>query len=151
MRYLLTKICTIKNAQQQEMNTSPSYKEIPMPSIWFSLIPIASLITMLTFSVITFGVDTLAGASQLTLLVSAGIAAAIGMGVYKLSWKHIEESFISSISPVMPSILLLLLIGALSGAWMCSGIVPGFIYYGTWNSASRDILTEPNAESPSTM
>ena len=112
------------------MNTSPSCKEIPMPSIWLSLIPIASLITMLTFSVITFGVDTLAGASQLTLLVSAGIAAAIGMGVYKLSWKHIEESFISSISPVMPSILLLLLIGALSGAWMCSGIVPGFIYYG---------------------
>ena len=112
------------------MNTSPSCKEIPMPSIWLSLIPIASLITMLTFSVITFGVDTLAGASQLTLLVSAGIAAAIGMGVYKMTWKHIEGSFISSISPVMPSIILLLLIGALSGAWMCSGIVPGFIYYG---------------------
>ena len=112
------------------MKNNTVSKEIPMPSIWLSLIPIASLITMLTFSVITFGVDTLAGASQLTLLVSAGIAAAIGMGVYKLSWKHIEESFISSISPVMPSILLLLLIGALSGAWMCSGIVPGFIYYG---------------------
>ena len=85
---------------------------------------------MLSFSVISFGVDTLSGASQLTLLVSAAIAAAIGMGVYKISWKQIEESFIASISPVMPSIILLLLIGALGGAWMCSGIVPGFIYYG---------------------
>jgi NhaC family Na+:H+ antiporter len=85
---------------------------------------------MLSFSVISFGVDTLSGASQLTLLVSAAIAAAIGMGVYKISWNKIEKSFIDSISPVMPSIILLLLIGALSGAWMCSGIVPGFIYYG---------------------
>jgi NhaC family Na+:H+ antiporter len=30
----------------------------------------------------------------------------------------------------MPSVLILLTIGALSGAWMVSGIVPGFIYYG---------------------
>lgn len=112
------------------MKTTSSHAEIPLPSICLSFIPLVALITMLSFSVISFGVDTLSGASQLTLLASAGIAAAIGMGVYKISWKHIEQSFISSISPVMPSIILLLFIGALSGAWMCSGIVPGFIYYG---------------------
>lgn len=112
------------------MKTTSSHAEIPLPSICLSFIPLVALITMLSFSVISFGVDTLSGASQLTLLASAGIAAAIGMGVYKISWKHIEQSFISSISPVMPSIILLLFIGALSGTWMCSGIVPGFIYYG---------------------
>ena len=30
----------------------------------------------------------------------------------------------------MPAVLILLVIGALSGAWMAGGIVPGFIYYG---------------------
>ncbi len=101
-----------------------------LPSIWLSLLPVIALVSMLSFSVITFGVDTLSGASQLTLLISAAIAAAIGMGVYKMSWAQIEDSFVSSISSVMPSVILLLFIGALSGAWMCSGIVPGFIYYG---------------------
>lgn len=112
------------------MNTDSQYKEIPTPSAWLSLIPIAFLVVMLFFSVVSFGVDTLSGASQLTLLISAGIAAAIAMGVYKISWAQIEHSIISSISTVMPSVILLLFIGALSGAWMCSGIVPGFIYYG---------------------
>lgn len=112
------------------MNNSISSEKIPTPSIWLSIIPLIALITMLSFSVVSFGVNTLSGASQLTLLISAGIAAGIGMGVYKLSWKYIEESFVSSISAVIPSVILLLFIGALSGAWMCSGIVPGFIYYG---------------------
>ena len=112
------------------MNADTACKRIPTPSIWLSLIPIVSLIVMLFFSVLSFGVDTLSGASQLTLLISAGIAASIAMGVYKITWAQIEQSIVSSISMVMPSIILLLFIGALSGAWMCSGIVPGFIYYG---------------------
>ena len=112
------------------MNADTACKRIPTPPIWLSLIPIVSLIVMLFFSVLSFGVDTLSGASQLTLLISAGIAASIAMGVYKITWVQIEQSIVSSISMVMPSIILLLFIGALSGAWMCSGIVPGFIYYG---------------------
>jgi NhaC family Na+:H+ antiporter len=52
------------------------------------------------------------------------------MGVYKLSWTAVEHSIVSGIGEVMPSVLILLVIGALSGAWMASGIVPGFIYYG---------------------
>lgn len=46
---------------------------IPLPSIWLSLVP---LVAMLAFSVCTFGIATLSGASQLTLLV-----AAAGLGI----------------------------------------------------------------------
>lgn len=98
----------------------------PLPSVLISFVPIVALVVMLSFSVCAFGIDTLGGASQLVLLVSAGIAAAIGMGVYRLKWEALERSVVSSIGEVMPSILILLLIGALSGAWMASGIVPGF-------------------------
>lgn len=112
------------------MTRTQNDRPVPMPSVWLALVPIAALVAMLFFSVCTFGVDTLSGASQLTLLLSAGIAAAIGVGVLKISWDRLEGAFVSSVAAVMPSIVILLLIGALSGAWMCSGIVPGFIYYG---------------------
>ena len=99
---------------------------VALPSVWLSLLPIVVLVALLFFAVSTFGTDTLSGASQLALLFSGAVAAALGMGVYKLSWTAVE----SGIGEVMPSVLILLVIGALSGAWMASGIVPGFIYYG---------------------
>lgn len=101
-----------------------------LPSVWLSMVPIVVLVTLLFFAVGTFGTDTLSGASQLALLFSGGVAAALGIGVYRLSWTAIERSIVSGIGDVMPSVLILLVIGALSGAWMVSGIVPGFIYYG---------------------
>ena len=101
-----------------------------LPSVWLSMVPIVVLVTLLYFAVGTFGTDTLSGASQLALLFSGGVAAALGVGVYRLSWTAIERSIVSGIGDVMPSVLILLVIGALSGAWMVSGIVPGFIYYG---------------------
>lgn len=105
--------------------------ESRLPPIWLSLVPVIVLVTMLAFSVFAFGVDTLSGASQLTLLVSAGVTSAIGMTALKLKWRTLESMIVAGISDVMPSILILLFIGALSGTWMASGIVPGFIYYGT--------------------
>ena len=101
-----------------------------LPSVWLSLVPVVALVTMLFFSVSTFGTDTLSGASQLSLLFAGAVAAFLGVTVYKLKWSMIEDVFVSGVSSVMPSVLILLIIGALSGAWMVSGIVPGFIYYG---------------------
>ena len=103
---------------------------VALPSVWLSLLPIVVLVALLFFAVSAFGTDTLSGASQLALLFSGAVAAAVGMGVYKLSWTAVEHSIVSGIGEVMPSVLILLVIGALSGAWMASGIVPGFIYYG---------------------
>ena len=94
------------------------------------MIPVVILVLLLFFAVGTFGTDTLSGASQLSLLFSGGVAVAIGMCVYKLKWAAIERAITSGIGDVTTSILILLVIGALSGAWMASGIVPGFIYYG---------------------
>jgi NhaC family Na+:H+ antiporter len=101
-----------------------------LPSVWISMIPVVILVLLLFFAVGTFGTDTLSGASQLSLLFSGGVAVAIGMCVYKLKWAAIERAITSGIGDVTTSILILLVIGALSGAWMASGIVPGFIYYG---------------------
>ena len=94
-----------------------------------ALIPIVFLISFLIFNVLYFGDHTLDGANQVALILSAAIAG--GIAVYLgNSWSYIRSRIVKSISSAMPSILILLLIGALAGTWMISGVVPAMIYYG---------------------
>lgn len=96
---------------------------------WAALSPILVLIALLAYNVYSYGDDSLGGANQLGLLLAAGIAGLIG---YKqgFSWETMLEGIGKSINSVLPSIFILLLIGALAGTWLISGIVPGMIYYG---------------------
>ena len=73
--------------------------------------------------------DTLNGPNQLALLFSGAVAAIIGI-LYGNNWKDILEGISKSIKSVIPSIIILLLIGSLAGTWLISGIVPAMIYYG---------------------
>lgn len=100
------------------------------PSWQVSLIPFAVLIALLVLVVRAYGADALAGGSQVALLVAAGVAVAISMIFYKLPWKHFEEGISDNIRSVSSAVIILLLIGAVSGTWMVSGVVPTMIYYG---------------------
>jgi NhaC family Na+:H+ antiporter len=64
------------------------------------------------------------------LLFAAGFTVVLSMVLYKTSWKVFEESILENITSVGTSIVILLLIGAVSGSWMISGVVPTMIYYG---------------------
>ncbi len=101
-----------------------------MPTPFVSLIPVLSLIGLLFATIRTFGSDALSGSSQVSLLAATAICIFIGMLFYKTAWKDIELAIINNISGVTPAIIILLIIGALSGAWMVSGVVPTLIYYG---------------------
>lgn len=101
-----------------------------MPSWWVSLIPFIVLIATLALVISIFGTDALSGASQVALLFGAGIVVAISLIFYKMPWKVFEQSILENITAVGTSILILLLIGAVSGSWMISGVVPTMIYYG---------------------
>lgn len=100
------------------------------PSLPVSLIPVAALVGMLVAVISVFGDDALSGASQTALLVAAALTAAIGIAVCKVRWADIEEAVAHNIKGVVPGILILLMIGAISGTWMISGVVPTLIYYG---------------------
>ena len=52
------------------------------------------------------------------------------MGGYKRTWKEFEDAITKNIAGISTALLILLLIGALSGAWMVCGVVPTLIYYG---------------------
>ena len=99
------------------------------PSLLQSLIPIFLLIALLTLNVVHFGDHTLDGANQFALILAAAVAGIIAITLGN-KWTAIRQSIVNSISSAMPSILILLLIGALAGTWMLSGVVPTLIYYG---------------------
>ncbi len=104
-------------------------KNIRTPGLFQSLIPIIFLISLLALNVILFGDDTLSGANQIVLLLSATIASIIAISLGH-NWKSIRISIVKSIGSAMPSMLILLLIGSLAGTWLLSGVVPALIYYG---------------------
>ena len=106
-------------------------KETPKtPSAFLSLLPLIVLVLMLVATVRAYGSDSLSGASQVTLLVVSAFCVLIGMCFLKVPWKKFEEAIVFNITNVATAVIILLLIGALSGAWMVSGVVPSLIYYG---------------------
>lgn len=105
-----------------------SMKKIPSPLV--SLFPIAFLVGMLFATIRTFGSDALSGGSQVSLLTTTAICIFIGMAFYRIPWKDYEIAITNNIAGVATAIIILLIIGALSGMWMISGVVPTLIYYG---------------------
>ena len=103
-------------------------KKAPSPLV--SLIPLVVLVIMLFATIRTFGSDALSGVSQVSLLTTTAVCILIGMGFYKIGWKDFELAITNNITGVSTALIILLIIGALSGAWMISGVVPTLIYYG---------------------
>jgi Na+:H+ antiporter, NhaC family len=99
------------------------------PTLLESIIPIIVLVMLLTLNVFIFDDDATYGSNQLALLFAATVAALLSARQgYK--WKAIIDGIVRSISSAMAAILILMLIGALAGTWLISGIVPALIYYG---------------------
>jgi len=96
---------------------------------FFALLPIIVLVVLLAYNVFLFGDNSLGGANQLALLFAAATAAIVGIK-FGSKWRNILDGIKKSISSTTPSLIILLLIGALAGTWLLSGIVPAMIYYG---------------------
>jgi NhaC family Na+:H+ antiporter len=107
------------------MNDMKSSKTLPL---FTAVTPIIVLMGLLFINMQYFD-DALGGANQTALLIAATICGLIAWR-YGKSWKIIEERILHTILTAMGPILILFLIGALSGAWMISGIIPMMIYYG---------------------
>ena len=99
-------------------------------SLLLSFLPLAVLVALLAITIYLLGGDALSGGSQVCLLIAAGICVCVGMGVLHKPWVEFEEAMVRNISGVGTAIIILLIIGALSGAWVVSGVVPTLIYYG---------------------
>jgi Na+:H+ antiporter, NhaC family len=103
---------------------------IRTPALYKALIPVVFLIVLLSFNVLyVFGDNAISGSNQMILLMSAAVAALVGW-TDRISWRQMMAGVERSITSTVPAIIILLLIGALAGTWLLSGVVPAMIYYG---------------------
>lgn len=100
------------------------------PSVWVSLLPLGVLTLLLYVVIRGFGGDAINGGSQMALLSATSVCVMLAIGIYRCKWSVLEEAVIDNIRASASAIIILLLIGAIAGSWMVSGVVPTMIYYG---------------------
>lgn len=100
------------------------------PGLALSLLPIILLVSMISAGVRLFGEEISSGTSQISLLLTTVITSIISIVVLKIPWSKIEKGMMNHLSKTGSAIFILLMIGALTGSWMISGVVPAMIYYG---------------------
>jgi NhaC family Na+:H+ antiporter len=92
-----------------------------------ALAPLLFLVVALVLNVQIYGDRSLEGSNQLILLAAAGVAAMLAPKSRRTAlWQGIQ----GTISDSTKAILILLMVGALAGTWMASGIIPTLIVYG---------------------
>ena len=99
------------------------------PSLLQALLPLVLLVALLAINVMLFGDAGLDGPNQLALLFAAAVALVIG-SFNGNTYDALFDRSVESIRTALGAILILLLIGALAGTWLISGIVPAMIVHG---------------------
>ncbi len=98
-------------------------------NIWEALIPVIALVGMLAYNIYVYGDDALSGSNQFILLMGAAVAAIVGF-TNKVPYKRMLEEVAENVKSTTGALLILLMVGALAGTWLISGIIPSMIYYG---------------------
>ena len=98
-------------------------------SLTESLFPVFILILLLAYNVYIYGDLAMNGSNQFILLLGAAIAVLLGLKKGVL-FKSMINDVSSNLKSITGAILILLFVGALSGTWLISGIIPSMIYYG---------------------
>lgn len=95
-----------------------------MPKLWEALLVLGLLIAVLAVGIIVYGVDP-----HIPMFVGTIAAALMSLHLgYK--WSEVEKSMLDGIYKALQSIIILAIIGILTGVWLDAGVVPTMIYYG---------------------
>ncbi len=104
-------------------------KSIQPISLTLALTPLVLLVILLGINVFYFGDASLDGSNQFILLIGGFLAALVGF-YQKVSYEDMMDAVSSNLKSTSGSLLILLMVGALSGSWLISGIIPSMIFYG---------------------
>ena len=110
--------------------TAEDSRKLTLRRIVIAFVPLVALIGMIVLGVTVFGRDVGDGPSQISLVFATALAAVLAGVAGRVPWSVLEQGITSSIAKAGVSIMILFLIGMLSGAWMIGGVVPTLICYG---------------------
>jgi len=98
-------------------------------TIFQALLPIVILVILLAYNVDIYGDNATSGPNQFALILGGVIAAIVGFK-NNVPYDKMMEAVADNIKSTSSAILILLMVGALAGTWLISGIIPTMIYYG---------------------
>ena len=99
-------------------------------NIWEALIPVLILMALLAYNIfVADGVWLGDYSNQYILLMGGAVAAIVGF-FNKVSISTMIAEVWENWKSVFVPIMILLLVGALAGTWLVSGIIPAMVYYG---------------------
>jgi NhaC family Na+:H+ antiporter len=133
-RFQSRNITGTKNKTMQESDyQAPPGEEVRKDNygigLGLALVPVLALVAMLAYNVYVFGDDALSGSNQFILLMGAAVAAAVG-AIKGVPYKQMMGEVANNLKSTTGALMILLMVGALSGTWLISGVIPAMIYYG---------------------
>src|SRR6187431_2369693 len=99
------------------------------PSLLDALIPMITLVGLLSLTIVLFGVGAADGPLQVALFASALVAGAVALKNGHPT-ASISEAAIGGVASAMGAIYILLAVGALIGTWNLAGTIPTVVAYG---------------------
>jgi NhaC family Na+:H+ antiporter len=99
-------------------------------NIWEALIPVLILMGLLAYNIFWKDGAWLGDYSnQFILLIGGGVAAIVGL-FNKVKITTMIAEIWENLKSVFVPLMILLLVGALAGTWLISGVIPAMVYYG---------------------
>lgn len=99
-------------------------------NIWEALIPVLILMGLLAYNIFwKDGVWLGDYSNQFILLIGGGVAAIVGL-FNKVKITTMIAEIWENLKSVFVPLMILLLVGALAGTWLISGVIPAMVYYG---------------------
>jgi len=99
-------------------------------NIWEALIPVVILMGLLAYNIFFKDGEWLGEYSNQFILLMGGIVAVV-VGLFnKVSVAIMIKEVWENLKSVFVPIVILLLVGALAGTWLISGVIPAMVYYG---------------------
>ena len=99
-------------------------------NIWEALIPVLVLVGLLAYNIFFADGEWLGTYSNQIILLLGGVVAAIVGFTNKVGISLMFAEIWENMKSVFIPIMILLLVGALAGTWLVSGIIPAMVYYG---------------------
>lgn len=100
-----------------------------MPSVKKSPFWVAAAVFVFLIACVILMTAVLKTTPHVPLLFSTVLAGIVGKCL-GFSWKEMQEGIMETIRAALPAILIIMVIGALIGAWIIGGIIPTMIEYG---------------------
>lgn len=99
------------------------------PGMGYALLPIVTLVLLLSCAYYLFGEEAAGGANQIALLFSGMVAALIGRK-HGWSFDAIRAAAVESVTTGITAVFILLAVGSLIATWAMSGTLIAMVYWG---------------------